>query len=104
MFNALCREWDLSKYAIRDLETEDGFVDLVEGLVKANWGMNWEGFWECVYWNLAFREYDEVRMGMEEEKEIVKRIRERWLLRHEAGYLLANPSAQVDALQSAVEG
>jgi len=78
MYDALCREWELSRHAIRDLEDEEGFVELVEGLVKANWGMDWSGFWECVEWNVRERQDEDMQMRREEETAIVAKLRARW--------------------------
>ena len=91
MFDALCRQWDLSAFAIRDLRELEGmeeFIGLVEGLLKANWGMNWVEFWECVVWNVDNRGMGEVeRMDREEEMEIVRRVLEKWKQRKEAEIL-----------------
>lgn len=91
MFDAFCRQWDLSTFAIRDLrefEGLEGFTGLVEGLLRANWGINWVGFWECVVWNVDMRQMGEVeRMDREEEMEIVRGVLEKWKQRNEAEIL-----------------
>jgi hypothetical protein len=55
MYRALCAQVLAAEHAIRDLRSETEFVELVQGLVKANWGISWEGWWECLDWNCLWR-------------------------------------------------
>ena len=89
MYESLCREHELSMHAIRDLRHDmDGreFEMLVQGLLKANYGMDWEHWWELVEWNYRNRG-DENRMDQAEEREIVLRILREWLGREEVSFL-----------------
>lgn len=88
MYQSLCREHDLSTHAIRDLQDDidrTEFEVLVQGLLKANYGMDWHDWWEIVEWNVKYREKnsEEYRMGFEEEKEKQLGIVNQWLLRTE---------------------
>jgi hypothetical protein len=64
-----------------------GFEILVQGLLKANYGMDWQGWWENIEWNMRYREnhpHEEFRMSSYEEKKIVLGIVDKWLTRGEA--------------------
>jgi hypothetical protein len=78
MYDALEHQYTLSRAAIADLEDEEGFEGLVQGLLRANWGMDWRGWWDVVEWNC----WDRGRWG-EGEREVVLGIVERWLGREE---------------------
>lgn len=89
MFQSLCREHDLSTHAIRDLQDDMNgmeFEVLVQGLLKANYGMDWHGWWEIVQWNMKHREKNSegYRMSFDEEKEKVLEIVNQWLIRAES--------------------
>src|SRR5271156_583095 len=89
MFSALCTQHALSANAISDLRDStdrDEFEELVQGLLKANWGMDWAGWWELVDWNVRNRGEVE-RFPEEEEREIVLEVVEEWLRRREADVL-----------------
>ena len=84
MYNSLCEEYILSVDAIQDLSKEEDFEILVQGLMKANYGMDWEALWELVEWNIVHREDgDENRMDAQEERDIALSIVEDWLERSE---------------------
>jgi hypothetical protein len=62
------------------------FQGLVQDLLKSNYGMNWEQWWELVEWNIRQRERDgnqENRMDEFEERDIVLLVVEQWLRRNE---------------------
>jgi hypothetical protein len=90
MYQSFCREHDLSTHAIRDLRDDmeaSEFEILVQGLLKANYGMDWLGWWDIVEWNMRYREdhaHEECRVSVYEEKEIVLGIVDQWLTRLEA--------------------
>jgi hypothetical protein len=90
MYQSLCREHELSTHAIRDLRDDmesTEFEILVQGLLKANYGMDWQGWWEIIEWNMRYREnhpHEEYRMSVYEEKKIVMGIVAKWLTRGEA--------------------
>jgi JmjC domain, hydroxylase len=88
MYDSLVHQRTLSIDAIRDLQGMDPieFEDLVQGLMKANYGMDWNLFWELVEWNVKHRG-DEHRFCLEEENVIVSKVLEKWLNREEAQYL-----------------
>ena len=89
MFSALCTQHVLSTNAISDLRDSMDraeFEGLVQGLLKANWGMNWGGWWELVDWNVRNRG-DVERFPEDEEREIVLEAVEEWLGREEARLL-----------------
>ena len=86
MYDSLCREYDLSTYAIRDLKAGMDAVEfegLVQGLLKANYGMDWNCWWEHIEWNVTNRKTGP-RMCWGEEREIVLDVVESWLAREEA--------------------
>ena len=86
MYDSLCREYTLSEHAIRDLKEGMEAVEfegLVQGLLKANYGMDWDSWWELIEWNVRNRE-EEHRMSWDEERGIVLEIMEMWLVRDEA--------------------
>lgn len=86
MYDSLCREHTLSTYAIRDLkEGMDAveFEELVQGLLKENYGMDWNSSWELIEWNVKNRG-NEDRMCLEEEERILVGVVEMWLRRDEA--------------------
>jgi hypothetical protein len=93
MYDSLCIQHSLSADAIRDLR--DGcepreFEELVQGLMKANYGMDWETWWNLVEWNVRNRGHDiyvENRMDENEENAIVLGILVQWLKTAEAGLL-----------------
>jgi len=78
------------------------FEGLVQGLLKANWGMDWTGWWELVDWNVRNRGEVE-RFPEEEEREIVLEVVEAWLGREEAG-VLAEVRDRVLALRQLLMG
>jgi hypothetical protein len=89
MFSALCTQHVLSTNAISDLRDSMDraeFEGLVQGLLKANWGLNWAGWWELVDWNVRNRG-DVERFPEDEEREIVLEAVEEWLGREEARLL-----------------
>ena len=89
MFSALCTQHVLSTNAISDLRDSMDraeFEGLVQGLLNANWGMNWAGWWELVDWNVR-NKGDVERFPDDEEREIVLEAVEEWLGREEARLL-----------------
>lgn len=86
MYQSLCEQYHLSQHAIWDLRDQEEFEELVQGLLHANYGMNWESWWELVEWNVKHR-IEGNRMDVKEEREIVLRILEDWLEREEVGKL-----------------
>jgi hypothetical protein len=89
MFSALCTQHVLSRSAISDLRDSMDraeFEGLVQGLLKANWGLNWAGWWELVDWNVRNRG-DVERFPEDEERDIVLEAVEEWLGREEARLL-----------------
>jgi hypothetical protein len=78
MYSALEHQYTLSRAAIADLVHEEGFEDLVQGLLAANWGMDWRGWWEIVEWNCRER-----GLWVEGETEVVLRVVNKWLGRGE---------------------
>ena len=87
MYDSLCTQYTLSKNAIWDLREEEEFEDLIQRLLKANYGMNWDGWWELIEWNFLNRVTEENRMCEREEREIILKIVEDWLRREEVGKL-----------------
>jgi len=90
MYESLCEQHTLSSDAIADLRDtveKEEFEGLVQGLLKANYGMDWSHWWELVEWNVRSREDDENRMGEEEEREIVLSIMKLWFRRDEVEML-----------------
>jgi hypothetical protein len=86
MYDSLCREYTLSEHAIRDLKEGMEVVEfegLVQGLLKANYGIDWDSWWELLEWNVRNRE-EEHRMSWDEESGIVLEAVEMWLVRDEA--------------------
>jgi len=86
MYDSLCREYTLSTFAIRDLKAGMDpmeFEGLVQGLLKANYGMDWNSWWEHVEWNLK-NCGNGPRMYWEREREIVLDVAVSWLARVEA--------------------
>lgn len=85
MYDSLCREYTLSTFAIRDLKAGVDaieFEELVQGLLKANYGMDWNSWWEHVEWN--FKNWgDGPRMCRDREREIVLDVVVSWLARAE---------------------
>jgi hypothetical protein len=105
MFPALCTQHILSTNAISDLRDSMDraeFEGLVQGLLKANWGMNWAGWWELVEWNVRNRG-DVERFPEDEEREIVLGTVEEWLGREESR-LLGEVRDQVLALRQFLMG
>ena len=105
MFTALCEQHGLSTIAIsdvRDFMERGEFEGLVQGLLKANWGMNWAGWWELVDWNVRNRG-DVERFPEDEEREIVIEVAEEWLGREEA-CVLGDVRERVLALKEFLEG
>jgi len=89
MYDSLCREYALSVHAIRDLKEGMDvaeFEGLVQGLLKANYGMDWESWWELVDWNIRHRD-DMNRMNWDAERAIVSDVVEMWLAREEASLI-----------------
>ena len=78
------------------------FEGLVQTLLKANWGMDWAGWWELVDWNVRNRENID-RFPEEEEKEIILEVVEKWLRREEAE-MLVEIRTQVLALKGYLMG
>ena len=62
------------------------FEGLVQKLLKANYGMDWDSWWELVEWNVKNRE-DENRMGWDEERIIVLEVVKKWVWRLEANLI-----------------
>jgi hypothetical protein len=93
MYDSLCAQHTLSANAIRDLRDDmqqSEFEGLVQGLLKANYGMDWNTWWELIEWNIQNREDEMWRqngMDEEEEKTIVLDIVEDWLRRSETELL-----------------
>jgi hypothetical protein len=87
MYDSLCIQYTLSKNAILDLRDEEEFEQLIQNLLKANYGMDWNLWWELVEWNFHHRGTDE-RMNLEEEGNVIVEIVKLWLEREEAGKLL----------------
>ena len=90
MYSSLCDQYTLSANAIQDLKGDvdkSEFEELVQGLLKANYGMDWTLWWEIVEWNVRNRG-DEERMSVKEEREIVLDIVEMWLVREEIEVLI----------------
>jgi len=98
MYAALAHQCSLSSQAISDLAGEEGFQGLVQGLLKANWGMNWEEWWGLVEWSCRHRCEGGLRMGMEEERGIVLGVIEMWLRREEV-VALPEVRKRVEALR-----
>jgi hypothetical protein len=88
MYDALCIQYTLSRDAIGDLRDDPEYEGLVQGLLKANWGMDWDSWWEIVEWNVRNRGEDVSRMDFNEEKCNVLSIVEEWLKREEVDKLL----------------
>ena len=83
MYAALEHQCVLSSQAISDLSEEEGFQGLVQGLLRANWGMNWEDWWRLIEWSCRHPCEADVRMGVDEERGIVLGLIEMWLRREE---------------------
>jgi len=83
MYAALEHQCVLSSQAISDLTGEEGFQGLVQGLLRANWGMNWEDWWTLIEWSCRHRCEGDLRMGVDEERGIVLGLMEMWLRREE---------------------
>ena len=95
----------LSAQAISDLVCSMDRVEfegLVQGLLKANWGMDWAEWWELLDWNIRNRQNIE-RFPEKEERGIILDIAEAWLLREEAE-ILAEIRARVLALKEYLMG
>jgi hypothetical protein len=103
MYGSLCTQYTLSRDAIWDLREEEEFEELIQGLLKANYGMNWDGWWELVEWNFLNRGTEENRMYEREEREIILKIVEDWLRREEVGKLW-NVKERVLAFQNRLNG
>jgi hypothetical protein len=88
MYDALCVQYTLSRGAIWDLRDDPEYEELVQGLLKANWGMDWDSWWEIIEWNVRNRRENVNRMNFDEEKGIVLGIVEEWLKREEVNKLL----------------
>ena len=88
MYDALCIQYTLSRDAIWDLRDDPEYEGLVQRLLKANWGIDWDSWWEIVEWNVRNRGEDVNRMNVDEEKGIVLGIVEEWLEREEVDKLL----------------
>jgi len=89
MYDSLCREYTLSVNAIRDLKEGMDVVEfegLVQGLLKANYGMDWESWWELVDWNIRHRD-DRNRVNWDAERAIALDVVEMWLAREEASLI-----------------
>lgn len=84
MYDSLCHQYSLSEDAIRDLQDDAEFEQLVQTLLKVNYGMDWDLFWELVNWNMRNRSPDIPRMCEEEENSIVSRLIDKWFVRLEA--------------------
>lgn len=103
MYDSLCWQCYLSQQAISDLKEGTEAVEfegLVQGLLKANYGMDWDSWWELVEWNIKNRE-DENRMSWDEERAIVQEIVSKWLNREEA-LLIPGAKDRVIALREYV--
>ena len=93
MYDSLCIQHTLSANAICDLRDDmpkSEFEGLVQGLLKANYGMDWNSLWELIEWNVRHRRDDmhrENRMDEDEEKTIVLKIVKDWLRQSEAELL-----------------
>jgi JmjC domain, hydroxylase len=105
MYDSLCREYTLSTHAIRDLQQDtrpEDFENLVQNLLRANYGMNWEQWWDLVEWNMKTRSdgekmegvtirdvFWETRNRMDEGEEIgiALQVIHRWLGRDEVHFL-----------------
>lgn len=74
----------------------------MQGLLKANWGMDWAVWWELVDWNVRNRG-DGERFPEEEETGIVIAVAEEWLGREEA-CVLGEIRERVVALKEFLEG
>jgi hypothetical protein len=83
MYAALEEQCILSRKAIADLEGFEGFEGLVQGLLKANWGMDWDEFWRIVDWNCRHPCRGDWKMVVPEERAIVLGVIGRWLGRAE---------------------
>ena len=70
-----------------DLPDDEEFELLIQNLLKANYGMDWDLWWELVEWNFRHRQANE-RMNFEEERNVIMGIVNLWLEREEAGKLL----------------
>ena len=108
MYESLCREHDLSTHAIRDLQDDMNrteFEVLVQGLLKANYGMDWHDWWEIVEWNMKYREKnsEEYRMSFDEENEKGLEIVNQWLTRAESK-MIPELRVQVMAFQEYLLG
>lgn len=131
MYSSLCTQYTLSKAAILDLSQEKDFEELVQDLLRANWGLNWEGWWRLVQWNMKVRvnvqrrdvlekrmgekevngvgvmqvgeEKGDNKMGEKEERDIVQRILEDWIEREEV-LKLVELRAGVIAFREYLEG
>lgn len=88
MYEALCIQYALSRDAIWDLRDDPEYEVLIQGLLKANWGMNWDSWWEIVEWNVFNRGEDINKMNFDDEKRIVSGIVEEWLEKEEINKLL----------------
>lgn len=93
MYSSLCEQHTLSAEAIADLQDqveEREFEELVQGLLKANHGLNWAEWWGLIEWNVETRNSDawkENRMPEEEERKVVLTIIKDWLERKETEVL-----------------
>ena len=93
MYSSLCEQYALSVEAIADLRgqvEEKEFEELVQGLLKANHGLNWAEWWDLIEWNVKTRNSDawkENRMPEAEERKVVLTMIEDWLARKETEVL-----------------
>ena len=87
MYDSLCIQYTLSRNAISDLRDDGEFEMLIQNLLKANYGMDWDLWWELVEWNFIHREANE-RMNLEEERDVIMEIVDLWLEREETGKLI----------------
>jgi len=90
MYDSLCEQHTLSTNAIQDLKDQvekSEFSDLAQGLLKANYGMDWNLWWEIIEWNVRNRGEVE-RMDVREERGIVLDIVDMWLCREESAKLI----------------
>ena len=88
MYDELCIQYTLSRNAIWDLRDDPDYEGLVQRLLKANWGMDWDSWWEIVEWNVRNRGEGVNRINFDEEKRIVLGIVEEWSKREEIDKIL----------------